>query len=396
MFSRGYEPLDLMILANEDHVPPFIYEYIFFDGRIDIDRLTHAVGQVAAIVPETLYRLDARHSRFKEAGFTSRNVVTETEQTLDCGFVWDLRHDTQVKIRVGHGPEKDSMIVAVNHILADGMGVLQYVSLLADAYSGALPKVSNNRSSASFLATASFGPQTEAEKRGADTGSMGLPLKSTGQDLFCRRVTLPASWMDELHSVAHAHSVTLNDVFFTACARVASRMLDLPAVALRCPVDLRPVVDPGPLSVANMTGLYKMNIDVRPDDPFGTTVEQVHQEMVRQKERRRYFFDFPTLAKLCRRFPVGLLRRMLKHSYLGRPVEYSNCGVQPTLGFSGVGVEHSFMTASHVAYPEFPFTVSSFGGTTTLATTLIGDQNRADAGEKVIQQVVADCESWLG
>jgi len=395
MLSRGYEALDLMILANEDHVPPFIYEYIFFKGRIEMDRLIQAVDRVAAIVPETLYCLDARRSRFKKAGFTARDVVTETAQMLDYGFEWDLRHGPQVTIRVGHGSHKDSMIVAVSHVLADGMGVLQYVSLLADAYSGVLSKVSNNRSSAPILAAASFGPQTEAEKRGAETPSMGLPLTGAGQEFFCRRVTLPKPTMDALHDLSRAHSATLNDVFFAACARVACRTLDLPAVALRCPVDIRPVVDPGPLSVANMTGLYRMSVDVEPDDPFSATVTQVRQEMLRQRKRRRYFFDFPTLAKLSRRFPVSALKTILKGSYLVRPVEYTNCGIQPDFAFSGVGVEYSFMTGAYAAYPEFPFSVSSFAGTTTFAITVVGDENRADASEKVLRRIVAEIKEWL-
>jgi len=384
-----------MILANEDHVPPFVYEYIFLDGRIDADRLIDAVGKLAAIVPETLWTLDARHARFKKASFTARDVVSEVAHEVDTGFMWDLRNDTQVKILLGHGPERDSMIIAIDHVLADGMGLLQYASLLADAYNGVLSKVSNNRSSAPILEAANFEPATPSEERSVTIPSMGLPLRSAGRDLFCRRVTLAESTMDDLHEVARSHSATLNDVFFTACARVACQSLDLPAVALRCPADVRPMVDPGPLSVANMTGLYRMMIDVAPGDPFAVTLEQVSQEMVRQKQNRRNFFDFPTLAKLSRRFPVNLLKKMLNHSYLVRPVEYSNCGIQPDLRFGGVGVEFSFMTGAYAAYPEFPFNVSSFKGTTTFAITLLGDEARADAGEKVLHRIVAEIDDWL-
>ena len=392
MVSRGYEPLDLMILANEGHVPSFEYQYIYLDGRLDVDRLIDAVDQVATIVPETLCRLDARHVTFKDAGFTGRDVVSETEGVLDCGFVWDQKRGTQVKILVGHGPDTDSMIISANHVLMDGMGFFQYISLLADAYNGVMPNLRNNRS---LDLTASSGPPTQAEKRCADTPSMGLPLKSAGKELYCRKITLPQATMTALRAQARSQSWSLNDIFFAACARVACHVLDLGAVALRCPVDVRPFVDPGPLSMANMTGLYRMVVEVGPDDPFAATAQQVHDEMLRQKDLRRYFFDFPTLARICGRYSVRMLRWELKKAYMIRPIEYTNCGVLPELNFGGVGIESTFATGAYSSYPEFPFTVSSFAGETTFAITLIGDERRADAGERVLTRIVAELTDWL-
>jgi len=385
----------MIILASGDHVPSFCYQYIYLNGRLDMDRLARAVDQVAAIVPETLYRLDARRVRFKDAGFTARDAISETEGVLDCGIMWDLKRGTQVKISVGHGPDADSMIVSVSHVLMDGKGMIQYVSLLADAYNGVLPRLRNNRSLDTVFETLTFGPPTDAEKRCADTPSMGLPLKSTGQELFCRKVTFPVSTMYSLHAQARAASVTLNDVFFTACARVACQVLHRSDVALRCAVDIRPFVDPGPVSVANMTGLYRMSINVSPDDPFLATVQQVHEEVLLQKERRRYFVDFPSLAKACKRYPVGMLKRYMKGTYNVRPVEYSNCGVLPELDFGGVGVESAFFTGACSPYPEFPFSISSYAGATTFAVTLIGDEARADAAEVVLRSITSEMTDWV-
>ena len=395
MISRGYELLDLMILSSAGHVPPFVYEYIYCDGRIDVDRLVDAVAQVATIVPETLCRLDARHGRFKEANLTAKDAVSEVAGLIECGFEWDLEHGTQVKIHVGHGPDTDSMVIGISHILSDGMGLMQYTSLIADAYNGVLPQVRNHRSLAPILAAADIGPQTEAEKRSFDTPSMGLPLQGEGNQLFCHRVTFPEPTMAVLHGLTRSHGVTLNDVFFAACFRVATQVLGLPAVALRCPADTRPIVNSDPLTIANMTGIYRMVIDVGEGDPFSATLAKVHEEIIVQKQRRRNFYNFPDLAKIPRFYPVGMIVKGLERTYTVRPVEYTNCGIQPSLSFGAIGVNFSFMTGSYATYPEFPLAVSSFGSTTSLAVTLAGDENRSQAGEKVLHRVVQEIEDWM-
>ena len=395
MISRGYELLDLMILSSAGHVPPFVYEYIYLDGRIDVDRLVDAVAQAATIVPETLCRLDARRGRFKEANLTAKDVVSEEMGLIECGFEWDLEHDTQVKIRVGHGPDTDSMVIGISHILCDGMGLMQYTSLIADAYNGVLPQVRNHRSLEPILAAAVIGPQTEAEKRSFDTPSRGLPIRGDGDQLFCHRVTLPESTMAALHRLTRSRGVTLNDVFFAACFRVATQILGLPAVALRCPADTRPIVGSEPLTIANMTGIYRMVIDVDEDDPFSVTLAKVHDEIIVQKQRRRNFYNFPDLAKIPRFYPVGMIVKSLERTYTVRPVEYTNCGIQPVLSFADVGVSLSFMTGSYATYPEFPLAVSSFGATTSLVVSLAGNEERSQAGEKVLHRVVKEIGDWM-
>jgi len=395
MLPRGYEVLDLLVLAVEKQVPPYVYEYMSFDGRLDVDRLADAVDAVAAIVPESLWRLDSHHPRFKKAGFTSRQAVTESWQAPQCGRTWDIRHDTQVKIEVVHGLDNDSMIFGISHVLSDGAGMLQYLALLADAYNGPLPRYHNNRSSKMVMAAADFGPATDGETRGKQIPPRNLPLPDGGQDHFCRHVTLPASTMKPLADLAKSHSATLNDVFLTACGRVAAQMLDMPAVSLQCPVNLRPYVNTGPVSIANMTGLYRVTMDVDPGDPFSTTLEQVHREIVLQRERGRHFYNMPALERPTKIYPAFVLRRWLGKSYSVRPVEYTNLGVLPPLTFSGVRTTSAYFTGAYGHYPEFPVSISGFAGTTTFATTLAGDERRADAGETVMRRIIQEFEDWL-
>ena len=395
MLGGKYEPLDMMVLATAVQVPTYVYDHVLFDGRLDVDRLIDAVAKVATVVPETLYRLDARRMKFKDMGFTARDVVTEIQQRVDTGFVWDLTRGTQVKILVGHGPDSDSMIVAMDHVLGDGMSMVQYMTLLAAAYNGEWTDIRNNRSSSMIVAASDFGPATPSEVRSFQLPIMSLPLPDTGKDLFARHITLPASTMDALHEKAHSCSATLDDLFVTACARVACRMMDVPALAVRCPVDLRHYADPGPLSIANMTGLYRMTVDVAPGDRFGTTLEQVHQEKAIQRERHRFFFNIPNLAKMARRLPTSWVKSGLRKIYSSQPIALSNFGIIPSLGFGDANMTLSYTAGAYRAHPDFDLSVSSFAGTTTFVTTLIGDEKRADACEDVIRAIISELENWL-
>ena len=384
-----------MVLAVEKHVPPYAYEYVWFDGRLDVEKLIGAVDTVAAIVPESLCRFDSRRMRFGEAGFTAQDVVTECQQEPTCGRTWDIRGGPQVRIDVSHGPSGDSMIVGVSHVLADGAGLEQYVSLLADAYNGTLPNLSNNRSVVPIVAIAHLGPATKDEKWDRHIPSMCLPLPSTGQEHFCPHVTVPASIMKPLYDLAKSRSVTLNDVFLTACGRIVASMLGVNIVPLQCPVNLRPFIDAGPLTVANMTGVYRVVMDMDPDDSFSATLEQVHRKIAVQREQGRHFFNIPSLEKATRRFPAGILRRSIERSYQVRPVEYTNLGVLAPIAFSGVNATSAFITGAYGRYPEFPLSISTFSGATTFATTLEGDQARAEAGEKTLRRVIQECTDWL-
>jgi len=384
-----------MILTTEKHIPPYIFEYVDFDGRVDIDRLVTAVGRVGAIVPETLYRLDSRRLRFKEAGFTPRDVVIEEDHALDCGPTWDLRHDTQVKIHIIHGPDADSMVMGMSHYLSDGAGVMQYTTLLGEGYQGECPDVHNNRSSQAIVAASKFDPPTQGETRSRQFPPMALPIPHTGTDHFCRHITLPQSTMKTLRDVAKSHSLSLNDVFLAASARVACRMMDMTTMPMRCPVNLRPFIDAGPLTVANMTGLYAMTVDVDPGDSFSTTAQRVHQEVAASRERGRHFFDMPTLVGLTRRYPIGMLRRSMAKTYRVRPVEYTNIGVLPPLVFGNVNAVSAYMTGAYGAYPEVPISISGFSGLTTFATTIEGDSARADAAEDVVRLIIGEFGDWL-
>jgi len=388
-----YEPLDLVEAAFIGHGSVGIYATVIFDGRIDVDRLADAVLRVGPVVPETLCRIDVRRMRFLP--IPAPDIVSEIPRHVETGFDWDPTTDTQVKILVGHGPVSDSMVVGMTHVVTDGIGLEQYVSLLEKAYNGNLTILNNVRSIDSILATVRIGEPTRGELAAVKLSAQSLGLPDAGNERICRRVTIPAGTMDSIHDKARKHGVTLNDVFMTACVRVVSRILHLPFILLPCPVDLRPFGDVGPLTVANLSGLYMSSYAVGQRDSFSETMGSVHREIAELRARNRSMAAMAKFIPLCRMAPVWLARWMVRQDMMIPAIVYSNFGSLEPLQFGGTRAAAYYVTGGYRKNSQLGLSVSSYKGATSFVHSLIGDEEGADAAEAVIRQIVQECESWL-
>ena len=387
-----YEPLDLVEAAFIERGSVGIYATMSFDGRIDVGRLSDAVIRVGSLVPETLCSIDVGHMRYIPVALP--DVVSEIPEPVSVGFKWDPQTDTQVKILVGHGTDADSMIVGMTHVVVDGIGMRQYVSLLADAYNGTLPRLRNVRSISSILKGKKVGEPTEGEKVAATLGDQSFLLPHEGKDRFLRRVTIPAEVMGSVHDKARSQGVTLNDVFIAACARVVSRRLDLPVVRMPCPVNLRQFGDVGPLSVANMSGILQASFPVDREDSFSDTVGVVHRELAEMQARNRGLAGLARFSSICRWVPLRLLKSIARGSFSIPAIIFSNCGTLEVLTFGDTTVESYFINGQYRPNYQLALTVSSYRGATTFVHSLRGDEEGADAGEVVMNQIVGECESW--
>ena len=388
-----YEPLDLVEAAFIGTGSVGIYATMIFDGRIDIDKLENAVIRVGALVPQTLCRIDVAHMRY--IPIPSPKVVSQIPEPVRVGFKWDPETDTQVKILVGHGPQVDSMIIGMTHVVVDGIGLIQYVSLLAAAYNGNLPRLHNVRSIASILKGKKIGEPTQGEKVAATLGDQSILLPHEGEERFLRRVTIPADTMSSIHDTARTQGVTLNDVFIAACARVVSRILDLPVVRMPCPVNLRQFGNVGPLSVANMSGIYQASFSVDPGDSFSSTVGLVHREIMEMQARNRCLDGLARFSAICRWVPLRILKSIARGSFSVPAIIYSNCGALDVLSFGDTHVVTYFINGQYRPNYQLALTVSSYQGTASFVHSLRGNEEGADAGEAVVNQIVAECESWL-
>jgi len=389
-----YEPLDLVEAAFIGHGSVGIFATMILDGRIDVERLADSVARLGALIPETLCCLDAHHMRFKP--ISSSNVISEVPSLAEAGFIWDPTTDTQVKLVVGHGADTDSVVLGMTHVVTDGIGMEQYVSLLAEAYNGSLSSLHNVRSIDSMLGKVKIGGPTQGEILAEKLGEQFLGLPSSGDERICRCVIIPAETMTGIHTKAKSHAVTLNDVFLAACVRVVARSLHTSAVCLPCPVDLRKLGDMGPLTVANMSGIYNTSFAIGEGESFSTTVESVHREMAELQERNRSMADITKFAPICRASPVRFAEWIVRRNVHMIPaIIYSNFGVLEPLQFGESRAVTYFVTGGYRRNHQIGLNISTYMGSTSFVHSLIGDEEGADAAEAVIRDIVQECVSWL-
>ncbi|MCL2470965.1 MAG: hypothetical protein FWF25_04405 [Propionibacteriaceae bacterium] len=373
------------------------YAKIDFDGRLNMDRLVHAVAKAAAVIPETLCGIDTRRFRFTSVGVAPADIVEEVPYTPESCPEFDPRSGPQVKILVGHGVDGDTLVVQISHVLSDGAGLWQYVGLLSAFYNGRHLNLCNNRSVRAALDGTKVGPATPAEHDGEDTSWDGFPMPgSVGERLWLVE-TIPAGTLAVLHDKAKQSCVTLNDVFLAAYSRVVCRLLETSKSRVSCPVDLRRLSELGDLTVANMTGRYMVTTRVEPGDSFSTTVSRIHDEVQELRRRNRHVAQLHLLHFAWRFAPKRLIQESVRGVYHLHPISYSNMGVldPASATFGSCRPVRGAVFGPYIDTGGFLVVISTMHGVATLGSSIVADPERAQAGQDILKMVVEECVAWL-
>lgn len=393
--------LDLVEASYRHRLYPLMYCHMELDGCLDIDRLKRAVSLSGEIVPEIFLTYQFQAGCFTDKGYTANEVVITEAAASACLLRPDLSRSPQLRIIITPHRQCEGVVVIMSHILADGIGFLQYLYLLAAIYSGEKTAMErkNMRDIRPFLKNIRvFGAtdQTRAHRR----VSMLPLMRASGKrsSFFCLRTELPGDHMRTVRQKARRSKATLNDVFMTAYARVTARMQSTDTVLLSCPADLRRFYPESDiLTVANMTGIYrKVAVEIPEGCTFAGTLQQIHTEMTLQKSRNRCFSGIKALYRF-HRLPYPILGSIIKLAYRPSFVSYTNIGVidETKLCFGTLEVRTCFFTGTYRLPPDFQLTVSTFKNVCTLNCTLFGSADAEKRGQHILEQVKQEILDWL-
>jgi len=386
--------LDFIETDHRDKIYPIVTFRMKYDGQINVARLIEAVRLSSVTVPEILYEYNYGRGCFVDAGFTASDVVQTGKEQFEQGWKWDFSKSTQLKLLVCDG----EFIAGISHILCDGEGFLQYLYLLASLYDGAKPDetICNRRDISLLLDGIKVQPATEQEKHGKNSPTLSLRTDSGTESYFCLSTQISAANMAAIHAKAKSKGATLNDVFLTAYARVLSNLLDAETVLLPCPADLRRFKNNDALTVANMTGMYKVAVEIQPSHAFESTLTQVQIEMRLQKERLRCFSGIRLLLLTYKKLPPRLMNWVIKKSYTILPLSYTNIGVIDSrrLSLNGITITDCFLTGAYRYPPDFQLSISTFQNICTLNCTLLGGYERKETGRKILDLVKLELQAW--
>ncbi|WP_139652625.1 hypothetical protein [Raoultibacter phocaeensis] len=198
---------------------------------------------------------------------------------------------------------------------------------------------------------------------------------------------------------------TLNDAFLAAYARIIARKRGEPisVVTLPCPADLRrfasdsfPIAADDALTLANMTGMYTLVVEVANGDSFDRTLSLVHDEMRLQKERHRCFAGVSALHAISPWMPAPLLDWLGHTIYSILPISYTNFGIidAERFAFEGCAVERCYLTGTYRPAPAFQMAVSTFADTCTLNASAVGSQDHFARCQDILDAVKRELLDW--
>lgn len=394
------ECLDIVAAVHQNSIYPLIFCHMQIKGTLDFEKLIYAIHSSSMIVPEILYVYDLEQGYFIEQGFTAHDVLLE-QREFPQGWKWDLSNDTQLKIIVY--PEHDGLhiIIGISHILCDGNGFLQYLYLLADLYNGnpISSIIKNDRNIAPYLKKIRIGKNTEQTRVNRRKIFHSLRFTSDGTTPFCLYETINIDDLRKLKEKAVKYQSTLNDVFLSAYARVLAKLQHVETVKIPCPVDLRRFrQEREVLTIGNFTGIFrKIPIEIKKNVTFTETLQQVHFEMELQKAHLRCFIGIPALYTAHRIMPLSIIRTICKMTYHVASTSYSNIGVidDTKLSFSDCEIETCFITGSYRMTPDFQLSISTFKNECTLNCTIIGDNERKEKCQEILNLVKDELLSWI-
>jgi NRPS condensation-like uncharacterized protein/uncharacterized membrane protein YdjX (TVP38/TMEM64 family) len=389
--------LDFIETVHIEKLYPLIFCRLHFERQIDIDRLKYAVRQTLLTVPQILYSYDLKTGKWIDKGHTVDKVFACSDTDMGNDWYWDLQTEPQLKIHVCRNQTNDVLTIGISHILCDGAGFLQYLYLLSHCYNHKEPAVlQNQRDIKPILDTIDIGMASKHSP--SPRPAVALPFDQSSAMSYCLTRTIEEPDFIEARRRAKASNCTINDLFLTAYARVVTSILKTDSIVLPCPADLRRFGDlADSLTIANMTGMYKPWITVKPDECFEATLRRVHSEMARLKSSYSCFMGVPLLRFFYNKLPLFLSNAVVKKHYTISPISYSNLGVieDEQLTFTGNRINHCFLTGAYRYSPDFQLFVSTYRNTCTLNCTLIGSDRRKEMGLDILEQVKCEIAEWL-
>lgn len=393
--------LDFIQTINLETLQPFVFCHLQLDGKIDLKRLKHAVQQTLKTLPQILYSYDLKKGKWVEKGHTLEEVFLESRADFGDNWCWNLMTETQLKIHVCHKESGDVLTIGISHILCDGSGFLQYLYLLANCYNDDDTKITlrNQRDLKPILDIIKV--NAPARKVLSYGEIRELPFDTSGDIPFCLIKTIGVQDFLELQRKTKVLNCTINDLLITAYARTIVNFLKTEFITINCPVNLRRFgnrkLQEETLTIANMTGIYKLHIAIKPGESFETTLLHIHNQIVQLKSNYSCFNGIPLLHFLYNKVPLSILNKFGKKLYKIFPISYTNFGLidGDKLAFQGITIKHCFLTGTYRTSPDFQLSVSTFRNTCTLNCTLIGSQKRGSMALELLEKIKLEMIEWL-
>lgn len=383
------EPLNILHTVGMKEMYPIIRVHFKILGNFSMNQFKKAVQSVHSVVPELFCKYRLADNTFVPVDDDQNHVVfPNINPDQDIGN-WDLFKDPQWRIYLNHESNGYDVTIFLSHILTDGAGTKQLLTLLAKAYNtGNLDGVHNHTDIDWLRDLLKKHPVAVDRKVDHPSQPLSLPslVESKAPQRRTGKVYLDQKMTQLLIKASHQEKVTLNDLFMAAFGQVVQRFCSTDRIALACPTDMRQFI-PGKFQwrVANHTSRYNINVASDLDQSFEQTVQNVHQAMETNKQSFQCLSSVKTLVENYQKGDLKQLQQITEDNYHVRPISYTNFGIidSQRLKFVGCQVTDFDMLGSYRQMPMFQVAVSTFKQQIILAYAMIGTDEEYYLGNAV-------------
>lgn len=399
-----------------------IHTVLEFEGQLDADRLAQAVRMSVDIEPILGCRFIEEQPRpywqhlvdIDDIKLCSLEVTQDSEKALRRFLAqpFDVKHDTQVQVKIIRSGENDTICVKMDHACCDGGGIKEYLKLLSGIYTGlsngirfqAKPSVPGKRDqSRLFMELGIIDLQRAwnhklAEQKPTWAFPYLLCLPAGPQFSVCK---LFSRHVNALSTYAKKRGATVNDVILTAFFRALFEMVKpYPGVLMELllTVDLRRYLPGGKAdAMCNLSGVASTRIARVYMESFEATLLRVVSDMKNVKRNRPGIYSaiaFEFLAGLSYREVLNIIDVGRQQSIYSRKCSpaLSNLGVisRSPLQFGDIVVRDAYLFSPAFYAPGFMLVTGTYNQVLTLTVSYYEPNiNRVDV-EQLLSLVSAD------
>jgi NRPS condensation-like uncharacterized protein len=361
--NKIFKPTDRIRASSLDTVMYYTHLYhdgqcrcvIRFEGRIDISKLTRAVELSLKIVPILSYRFVYHpwkcyweKGSLSNTGIPFRYLETQSAEKETCKFLAEpinTKQGVQVSVSLIRS-EYDTLCIKLSHMVADAMGLLDYICILRNLYN-------------KLQCNPDFIPQKAPEcPRGISRilRQVGIPVLTKGfsnwdypksdwgfpqvnSDFSSGAFPVRLIGKERLNSIrtfCHEKGVKFTDVITAAFYQALIDILKPrpnSQLSIQMTMDLRSYLPSGKAgTICNMTGTYYPVIRYSDGKSFDQTLRDVIKVISAAREGKSWFGGV-VFVEMISIFP-GFIHTLLARKVAKR--EFSNGTSHPF--FSNLGV----------------------------------------------------------
>ncbi|MDR1060930.1 MAG: WS/DGAT domain-containing protein [Clostridiales bacterium] len=397
---------------------PLIRCRIDFAGRVDLRVLKRAVDLSIQTIPlmACCFSDSRNRPRWVEKNFTSEDMVRvfEADGADDAdeqaarlfSADFDASKEPQLKILLVRRARGDSICAIVSHIVCDGVGVKEYLYLLAGLYAALeaggpvsippfLPRGlqplfkgvklgEKMRMLRSKHETHGFANNKEQQGAGFDKNSREPRMET-------RRVS--GEDFEALKSRAKTSGATVNDILMALYARAFCKNAGAEKIMLPSTMDLRKFMPAGEsFGIGNCAGICMCHISVRAGDSLADTLSQVSGQMRRHKAGNAILKSVLLWGLAVRFLPYASLKRNFTKIVAMPLINYTNIGIidRDLLRFGNLPVENAYMASPVKPGPYLQITASTYDGRCTLSCNFFGSGADAKWANALLDDMLAE------